>query len=215
MRGKSHFFISAFLTESIALLAFHDTAIHLAPVPLIIGGICALVPDIDEPNSKISRKLIGDLGGKQTDNPLHNKMIRFERQCALTGILAAIGYGCFYFKLYPLTLVVLYLAALPWAKHRGISHTIISTLIVGGLSILALRNINIYYGWYIAIGYFLHLVEDTFTVSGVAYFYPFSKKRYKIPLMSTGTKKGAVVETIFIAISFVICFLSYFGMGLV
>ncbi|MDM0612973.1 metal-dependent hydrolase, partial [Clostridium perfringens] len=46
----------------------------------------------------------------------------------------------------------------------------------------------------ISLGYFLHLLEDTFSKSGVNWFWPFSNKDIKIPVKLLTYKTGTVKE---------------------
>ena len=104
---------------------------------------------------------------------------------------------------------------LPRAKHRTLSHSILSTLVVGTCAYFGFNEFGIAkYGIYCGVGYFLHIFEDMFTVSGVPLLYPFSKKRFKIPLMSTGTPRGAAVEFAFEAISLCLCIALYLHLRL-
>lgn len=218
MTGKAHFFISAFLCQVFAMIFFKD----ITPYPFIIGAICGLLADIDEDQSKISYMLIKGFGGKKrikdvnyykTDKK-HNSRIKLYRRIALSVVLVTIGLALFLiFKpnIY-FSLALFYIACLPWTTHRTLSHSFLSTFIVGGLFTLGLHKYNLTkYGLYILVGYFLHIFEDMFTVSGVPLFYPFSKKKFKIPLMSTGTTKGSIVELVFILMSVGLCAITFFS----
>lgn len=217
MRGKAHLSISAFLCQCFALIFFRD----FTPIPLVIGAFFGLMADIDEEQSKISYFLIKGFGGKKriggvnhhkTDvkyNSLRKKM----RQAALTVVMIAIAAAFYYLsdKNLFFALGCLYISILPWTKHRTLSHSIFSSLIIG---LCAYLSFNLYgvgkYGIYCGVGYFLHIVEDSFTVTGTPMLYPFSKKKFKIPIMSTGTNKGALVEAVFMLISLCLCIVTYF-----
>lgn len=219
MRGKAHVCISAFLCQAFAVLLYKD----FTPIPLVIGALFGIFADIDEEQSKISYLLIGKLGvskksnnyGYRKGNTQKDVAVKMLRQTALTLVMILLGiflyflseknmyfaFGCFY------------LSAIPWTKHRTLSHSIFSSLVVG---ISAYLSFNLYgfpkYGVYCGVGYFLHIFEDTFTASGTPLLYPFSKKHFKIPLMKTGTTKGALVEFAFMCISFSICVAAYIFM---
>lgn len=218
MTGKAHFFISAFLCQVFAMIFFKD----ITPYPFAIGAICGLLADIDEDQSKISYLLIKGFGGKKrikdvnyykTDKK-HNSRIKLYRRIALTTVLITIGLALFLvFKLnIYFSLALFYLSCLPWTKHRTLSHSLLSTFIVGGLCTVGFYQYKLTkYGLYILVGYFLHLFEDMFTVTGIPFLYPFSKKKFKIPLMSTGTKKGHIVELVFILMSVGLCAITFFN----
>lgn len=216
MTGKAHFWISAILCQFIAVILFKD----LSAAPFIIGAICGLIADIDEDQSKISYMLIKGFGGKKRIKDVnyhktdvkYNARIKLKRRIALSTLLIFSGLIMFLiFKLNIfLSLVLFYIAYLPWTVHRTLSHSLFSSLVIGCLSTMGLNQYNLtIYGIYIGIGYFLHIFEDMFTISGVPLLYPFSKKRYKIPLMSTGTTKGGIVELTFILLSAALCLITY------
>lgn len=219
MRGVAHLSISALLCQCFALVFFKD----FTPIPLFIGALFGLVADIDEDQSKISYLLIKNFGGKKriggvnhhkTDKK-YNARIKKMRQIAITVMVIFIGIVVFLLTKNNIYFLIgfIYISMLPWAKHRTLSHSIFSSLIVGVCAYLGFKVFGIpKYGIYCGIGYFLHIFEDMFTVSGVPLLYPFSKKRFKIPLMSTGTSKGAIVEFAFEAISFCLCVALYLHM---
>lgn len=219
MRGKAHLCISALLCQCFALIFFKD----FTPIPLIIGSIFGLLADIDEEQSKISYFLIKGFGGsKRIGGKNHHKTdvkynarLKKMRQIALSVVMILWGILLFIFskKNIFFSIGCFYVSFLPWTKHRTLSHSILSSLIIGVCTYL---SFNLYgvgqYGIYCGVGYFLHIFEDSFTVSGTPLLYPFSKKKFKIPLMSTGTSKGAIVEFAFMLISFCLCVITYFIM---
>lgn len=217
MRGKAHLSISALLCQCFALLFFRD----FTPIPLIIGAFFGLLADIDEEQSKISYLLIKGFGGSKriggvnhhkTDTK-YNARLKKMRQVALTTVMLSLGILLFILSKKNLffSLGCVYISILPWTKHRTLSHSIFSSLIIG---ICAYLSFSLYgvskYGIYCGVGYFLHIFEDSFTVTGTPLFYPISKKKFKIPLMSTGTSKGAIVEFAFMLVSFCLCIITYF-----
>lgn len=216
MRGVAHVSISAFLCQCFALVFFKD----FTPIPLIVGALFGLVADIDEDQSKISYLLIKNFGGKKriggvnhhkTDKK-YNSRIKKMRQIAITVTVMFIGFVVFMLTKRNIYFLIglLYISMLPWAKHRTLSHSIFSSLVIGACAYFGFNEFGISkYGIYCGVGYFLHIFEDMFTVSGVPLLYPFSKKRFKIPLMSTGTPRGAVVEFAFEAISICLCIALY------
>lgn len=219
MRGKAHLYISALLCQCFALLFYRD----FTPIPLAIGAFFGLIADIDEEQSKISYLLIKGFGGSKRIGGVnhhktdvkYNARLKKMRQIALTTVLIvfALIFLVLSKKNIFFSIGCLYISYLPWTKHRTLSHSILSSLIVG---VCAYMSFNLYgiakYGVYCGVGYFLHIFEDSFTVSGTPLFYPFSKKKYKIPLMSTGTSRGAIVEGAFTIVSLCLCIVTYLWM---
>lgn len=216
MTGKAHLCISALLCQCFAIVFFKD----FSPLPLIIGAFFGLMADIDEPQSKIAYLLIKGFGGKQkikgknstvTDTK-HNKRLRIIRQIALSTVLIIIGLIlaiCFKLNIF-FSCACFYIAILPWTTHRTLSHSLFSSVVVGLFMYLGFNSYGLgKYGIYSGVGYFLHIFEDSFTVTGTPLFYPFSKKKYKLPLMSTGTDKGKLVEFGFILVSLILCIAIY------
>lgn len=63
--------------------------------------------------------------------------------------------------------------------HRGITHSLIGLLVIslGTVLLTTVFNINMMVGKYFILGYALHLLEDSFSKSGVAWFRPFINKK--------------------------------------
>lgn len=219
MTGKAHLWISALLCPCFAMLVFRD----FSPIPFFIGAFFGLMADIDEPQSKISYFLIQGFGGKQKiggvnakrTNTKHNKRVRVARQAALTSVLIFIGLTFLFLKLSIFfTLACIYISILPWTPHRSLSHSLFSGIVLGLLLFLGFNSYGLgRYGIYCGVGYLLHIFEDSFTVSGTPLFYPFSKKKYKIPIMSTGTTRGGFVEMGFILVSLCLALVTFFTLS--
>ena len=65
-------------------------------------------------------------------------------------------------------------------RHRGITHSFLGWAIFsGGLYYLMNKFIPIRFG--LVIGYFLHLIQDSFSKQGVEWLAPFYKKKKKSP----------------------------------
>jgi inner membrane protein len=94
-----------------------------------------------------------------------------------------------------LSLLGTFVALAPFTSHRSWTHTIWATALwtyIGYLANQSLgwRGIHLYAGG----GYLSHLVADTLTKSGVRYFLPVSGYSFKIPLISTGSASGNMLE---------------------
>lgn len=59
--------------------------------------------------------------------------------------------------------------------HRGIFHTLIFSFLL--FAVLYFLNLSFAYGFF--IGYFSHLVIDSFNIQGVRLFYPFNKYNFR------------------------------------
>lgn len=77
----------------------------------------------------------------------------------------------------------LFVAWVPWLKHRGMTHTIWAVPIWGAIG-WGLENQLQVEGIAIVsmLGYLSHLVADTLTPSGVKWLYPLVKKSFKLHL---------------------------------
>ena len=94
-----------------------------------------------------------------------------------------------------LSLLGTFVALAPFTSHRSWTHTIWATGLWTYIGYLANRDL----GWhgvahYAGAGYASHLVADTLTKSGVRWLLPLTDFSFKIPLLSTGSKLGNVVE---------------------
>lgn len=83
-------------------------------------------------------------------------------------------------------------------KHRTITHSLLVLFLAA--SIIMLFNFGI--GLSFGINYLIHLILDSFTKTGVPFFYPFNKKYYGLKLVKTGG-----VEDLFLCLLaiFLIC----------
>ncbi|WP_029192776.1 metal-dependent hydrolase [Paenibacillus harenae] len=75
----------------------------------------------------------------------------------------------------------LFVAWVPWLKHRGMTHTIWAVPIWGAIAWGLEKQLQIE-GLAITamLGYLSHLIADTLTPSGVKWLYPIVKKSFKI-----------------------------------
>lgn len=94
-----------------------------------------------------------------------------------------------------LSLLGTFVALAPFTTHRSWTHTIWATALWTYIGHLADQHL----GWrgvalYAGTGYASHLVADTLTRSGVKWFLPIADYSFKIPLISTGSASGNVME---------------------
>ncbi len=86
--------------------------------------------------------------------------------------------------------------------HRGFTHSIPCTLIVGALSLLPAIVLPLSFSAGLIFGYAAHILGDYFSKSGVPLFAPFSKKKYKAPITYRTGKLSEVVIFVLTGIAF-------------
>lgn len=96
--------------------------------------------------------------------------------------------------------------------HRGITHSIIAVLTAAVISLLL--SVIIGFGaeiavWF-ALGYLFHLLEDSFSKSGIAWLRPFSNKCYQSGAGIVYYTTGSLVEKlIFLAVGSLVVWETY------
>lgn len=78
---------------------------------------------------------------------------------------------------------------IPFAKHRGLSHSLVVFLVFSGIAVLIPfyeKRIPSWLLYGLPVGYLSHLIADTFTVTGVAWFQPLNNERFAIGIFNTG-----------------------------
>lgn len=72
--------------------------------------------------------------------------------------------------------------------HRGITHTLLFVCIFAITFVpLTYKIGHVEIGFWLVVGSFLHIFEDSFSNSGVKWLLPFTDKTYHIPIYSTGS----------------------------
>ena len=94
-----------------------------------------------------------------------------------------------------LSLLGTFVALAPFTSHRSWTHTLWATALWTYIGYLAERHL----AWHgVALfaggGYVSHLLADSLTKSGVRWFYGLSEYSFKIPLISTGSATGNMLE---------------------
>ena len=94
-----------------------------------------------------------------------------------------------------LSLLGTVVALAPFTAHRSWTHTVWAAALWTYIGHLANQHLG-WHGvaWYAGGGYLSHLVADSLTKSGVRWLLPLTDFAFRVPLMSTGTKRGNVVE---------------------
>ncbi|TDT63724.1 metal-dependent hydrolase [Fonticella tunisiensis] len=186
MTGKTHVGIGVMAT----VILSEYLPVDLSIVSLVACAFSSILPDIDHPNSIINKYIL----------PVKNKAVKASIYITLGVFLYVLNY--FYFDEVYLKAVGIFLVLIGVSSHRnGITHSLTGLLCFTGVyGYMALT-----YGWKesilpFTIGYGAHLIGDMFTARGIALFFPFRKKRYKMPLtFSVGTWWGNLIEGLIIS----------------
>lgn len=137
-----------------AVLAnYFDTP--FSSLPWVVIVISSILPDIDEPSSTIS-------------NPS-----KFIKKGIPRPILEFLD-------------LVVWIIALPirlFTSHRGVTHSLLITLLLSGLIFNICKS---YLIWFF-LGYFSHLFLDFLTPMGIPIFWPISDKKFSLKLIKTGS----------------------------
>ena len=177
MRGEEHVLISV-LGAGLMILPVLPGTDLLGLVVIFMGVIIgSLAPDADIANAAIMH---GFRNSKRLNFGLRGSTVLF---------LPYFGYIVRYLIYYPVSAVI-WILSLGRVKprHRGFLHSffggVITTLLLLlyiGLAAIWLNCFNtvflLMFGSGFFAGYMMHLLEDSCTKCGVAWVYPFSKKR--------------------------------------
>lgn len=150
---------------------------------IVAGAIGSAIPDIDHPNSHVSRK-----------NPLISLIVQLFLGMAnlFTTILLFL---CFWIDNNRKA------AIKSGMGHRGIFHTLVMGLAIFYVSGL-LAYLNAFYGHIVQIGltagYLSHLLVDMMTTGGVMLFYPIITFHFRWPLLNLKTGKNETLGKILI-----------------
>jgi len=180
MLGRQHFLLSV----STAFLVF-SPLIHSHPLEvtaILIGvGIGSLIPDIDASKSTIFKTSVKGLNNKP--GKLFNRFIG--------PFMPVIGYGTKYLVYLPSLGVLDVFTGYDFSQgHRSFTHSILGVCIISlvtGIFLYPLFDLIDFIPsvvfWMFMTGYvsgvFLHMLQDSFTVTGIVWNRPFSDHRLK------------------------------------
>lgn len=181
MEGKTHAGIGAVTYVAIC----HELPGKFNMLGIFIVIFASLFPDIDHPKSIINQYVLPFKNGitkKVVYICLGIIVLWFDYIYTNEPALKAMG-GSF--------------IAIGISSHRnGLTHSLIGLIIFTFISgyIEEKYNIN-YMTQYFTIGYGMHLIGDMCTKKGIPLFYPFVKKKMKLPLTyKVGSKLGKFIE---------------------
>lgn len=184
-----------------------------APTTLALGVVsagAAMLPDIDEPNSSVSHMLEPISGGVSW---ITNKLAGGHRQATHSLLtVAVVGIGTMYlgmlrffhpsFIVAPLAICIALAihGVLPMSFRPGRIFALIVAILATGVIV---KYVGV--GWWIpvaiALGWFLHILGDYLTSSGVPLFWPITRRHFSYPILGRTGSKREVVASALIAIS--------------
>lgn len=181
MTGKTHLGIGVMAT--VMLSEYVNIDISLAAL-----GVCAfasILPDIDHPKSIINKYIL----------PVKNKAVKATIYITLGVFIFILNY--FYFNVDAIKALGIFLVLVGVSSHRnGVTHSL-----TGFLCFLGIFGYSAaYYGFReciipFVIGYTSHLICDMFTNRGIPLFFPFRKKKFKMPItFAVGSWWGNLIE---------------------
>lgn len=183
MNGKTHVGIAA-----VTYVAFCDKlSLKLDFLSLSVLVVASLLPDIDHPKSLINKYIL----------IMRNKKTRVTLYFCL-GIVV-LWYNFISYSSPVLMTLGLSLIAIAISSHRnGITHSLTGLIIFSFMAGYLGNNykLNGILIWFM-LGYGLHLLCDMATNRGISLFYPFIKKKFRLPVTySMTSKNGKFIETL-------------------
>ena len=167
MLGKSHLLIGTAAAGTLLLAAGVTPAAQPALFAggLLAGGVGALLPDIDSPNTRI-RTSVG-LGSRQAGRNLRRR----DQDLVEKGLNIV---------RYVIARILDIVAGL--LPHRGLTHWAVTWLGLTLVSqtILSQQELPALYGWLFSLGYGSHLAADSLTPAGIPFFAPFHRGRLRL-----------------------------------
>ena len=177
MRGDQH--VSLSLGTAGLLIAPSLTYLDPVLIALLLFGVFvgSLAPDADAVDAAIFNGRFGGVNGR-----------RGQVVNGLAVVLPIFGYTIRYLIYYPLSLAFSLILRKSYRhRHRGLLHSFagvgLMSLILSGYLALILAwlggplGLTPIFGGAFFAGCVLHLLEDTCTPAGIAWLYPFSRRR--------------------------------------
>lgn len=95
--------------------------------------------------------------------------------------------------------------------HRGFTHSLISTGLIASIMVMIsfFTQMQLPFAVYFTFGYFLHLLEDSFSKSGIAWFLPFSIKRYHSGFEVLYYKTGGISEYFILIVAAIVIIMQF------
>jgi inner membrane protein len=186
MTGKTHLGIG--VMASVILSEYAPIEVTLAS--LAVCAFSSILPDIDHPKSIINKYIL----------PVKSKAVKATIYITLGVFLYIVNY--FYFNLDYLSAIGIFFVLIGVSSHRnGVTHSLTGLLSFSGV----FGYTSVTYGFRegilpFIIGYGAHLLADMFTARGIPLFFPFKKKKYKMPItFSVGSWWGKLIEGLIVS----------------
>lgn len=179
MKGKTHVGVGA-----VTFMAVYDKVPGgFDYIALIIVIIASLIPDIDHPKSIINKYIL----------PFKNKATKTVIYLCLATIVFYFDY--LYINGTALKALGISLIFIAISSHRnGLTHSLVGLIVFTIIcNYLGKTYVVPYAPYYFMIGYGMHLLCDMSTKRGIPLFYPFIKKKYRLPLTYNANSKGGSI----------------------
>lgn len=87
--------------------------------------------------------------------------------------------------------------------HRGLTHSIVGLLLMGAVAYALAEAFGFSenLAFWFCLGYFAHLVEDSFSKKGISWLQPLSKKRFQSGFNLIYYSTGSIVEQLIFILS--------------
>lgn len=177
MTGKTHLALGLVSGAVTAAAIDPVQSLNEATVVILVSGIAALLPDLDDNDSTVNKVLF----------PFLPEGFRSPALAALGG-LAVLFWIVRDWPLWTL-LAGIYALCVAFADHRGVSHSLLAYIYVVWGAYLASPMI----APAVAVGYGSHLLADAVTVGGIPLFWPWSK-RFGLRNLGLGIATGGWVD---------------------
>lgn len=184
MMGSNHFVLGAAATAAYLIKTGHPPANSGVDFlgAVLLGGVIALLPDIDSPNTKI-RHLFG-VGSRQA----RRNLSQWPKRTLITNL----------FNLFRWLLAVILDGVAFVLPHRGPTHWLVVfiSLVYGVYWLSESFNWPSWVWPAFAIGYASHLLADACTKSGVKLFAPFYNRAVGLPIRFLRVRTGSWQENV-------------------
>jgi len=214
MKGSYHLVIS-FFSGSLLITPWISHLPSLWTVG-VVGGIIigSLTPDVDAPDATIFH--LSSYSHQRAAPPL----------LKIIGLLSAVfGYFIRYFIYIPLSILLHFVLGDPeYRRHRGLLHTplgiVLTTVVLLCYTLVILTVMGKQFSDGIVLGGvgfcsggFLHLLEDSCTVGGIAWKFPLSPSRLRggIRIGRAGDPRAPLMVITLIASNLVLLYSEYRG----
>lgn len=100
--------------------------------------------------------------------------------------------------------------------HRGITHSLLGVILamIPILLLVLLTSFSLTNGSYLILGYFLHLIEDSFSKKGIKWLLPLSDKSFQSGFNVIYYSYNSIAEDIILLLSAFIMFFEFYLYGM-